>query len=367
MGNLKEGNFNNYFQPDSTSLLRDTRDRAIHKTLQHKDSTVVDHIKTEKLESKENVSSKVQYSSRQVLGSERVSYSNDTLFELPIVGSYDFTLRGSIFLESNYANNLFKATSPLISKKESYNFNAFSGRPFVEVVDNKSNDTYPIEKPIVHFPFNSWLLFGLILFLSASIILFRRYNEKFFGLILLSAVNIREAGRFFISKTSLYQQILAITNTLFVSSLCLAIFNYLTLVSSTFDSTVKSFLIIAAVIIGYLLYRTILLSIFSVVSNLREFFSSLSFHHFIFNFIITLFLLFFGVLSTYLPFEFRLIPLYGSFVVVFILLILRSIRSFRLFILNRFSIFYWFLYFCALELVPLAFLFYGFKRLVIIA
>ena len=364
MGNLKEENFNIYFQPDSAALVRES---ATPKIIQHKDSAVVD--KSEKLggNTEVKVSSNFQTSSRQVLGTDRVSYSNDTIFELSSLGSFDFTLRGQVFSERNYSNNLFKVTTPLISKRESDSYNAFSGKVFVESTESKLVTVNSREKLINHFPFNSWLLFGLILLLSSSLILFRRYNEKFFGLILLSAFNIREAGRFFISKTNLYQQILAITNTLFVSSICLAVFNYLTLVSPTFDSSVKSFVIIAAVVIGYLLYRNILILLFSMVSNLREFFSTLSFHHFIFNFIITLFLLFFGVLSTYLPFEFRVFPLYASLIIVIILFILRTIRTLRLFILNRFSIFYWFLYFCALELVPLAFLFYGFKRLVIIA
>jgi len=392
MGNLKEENFHLYYQQDSVLLKRVQSDSTLLKPAQIKDPIDLSHRgkgdsvvsntasvldsnyaikKTEKSKAKtavlENSISGVKTGSTPVLGSDRVSYSADTIFELPIVGSYDFTIKSKVLLDGSSSSNLFKVTSPMVSIRESDNFNAFSGRTYYETTNNQSNSLEYIEKPIPHFSFNTWLLFGLIVSLSASIILFRRYNEKVFGLILLSAINIREAERFFTSKTSLYRRILAITNTLFISSVCLAIFNYLTLVFSSFESTVKSFFILGAVVLGYLIYRNLLLSVFSVVSNRRDFFSSLSFHHFIFNFLMTLMLLFFGVLSTYLPYELRLFPLYGSFFGVIILLIMRSIRSFHVFILNRFSIFYWILYFCALELVPLAFLFYGLKRLVIIA
>ena len=369
MRNLNEGNTAYYFQQDSLSTKRDSGVGSLHKgsTVKSSAATAKTDLGQENKSSLNDSSAVAPVASNRVLGSEQVIYSNDTLFKLPSVGSLDYTLKSKVFSEDNYSTNLFRDSKPLVSRKESYDFNVFSGRVFVEVADNKSDNVSYAEKPLMTFSFNSWWFFGLIFIISAGLVFFRRYYEKFFGLILLGAVNIREAERFFSSKTSHYSRILGITNALFVGSVCVAIFNYLALVSSTFESTAKSFCIIAAVVLGYLLYRNILLALFSLVSNLREFFSSLSFHHFIYNFIITLFLLLFGLLSTYLPFEFRLFPLYGSLIVVIILLVLRSIRVLHLFILNRFSIFYWILYFCALELVPLAFLLYGFKRLVIIA
>ncbi|SDB86862.1 DUF4271 domain-containing protein [Williamwhitmania taraxaci] len=367
MGNFAEDSFNICFQADSTQVVQNAGDSTT-KLVHLKDSPVVKkkEQRIEHLDSSK-ATSVVQSKYKPVFETPQTSYANDTIFELPTVGDFGSTLQGSVFLVENYSNNLFKGATPLVSKRQSYSFNEFSGRVFTEVAGKENNTMLSAGKPIKHFVFNSWLLFILIITLSASMILFRRYFQKYFGLILLSAINIREAERFFDSKTSLYQRILFITNSLLIGSICLAVFNYLTLVSDTFDSSVKSFLIIALVVIAYLGYRNILLSSFAVVSDLRDFFSSLSFHHFVFNFIITLFLLFFGVLSTYLPFEFRILPLYGSLIIASMLLIMRALRSLRLFILHRFSIFYWFLYFCALELMPLAFLFYGLKRLVIIA
>lgn len=306
-------------------------------------------------------------SSRRDLGAGDVVYSNDTLFRLPVFWNFDFTLSQRTLSHEQYSNNLFRFPIHLVSKRQSVNFDKYSGQVFVNTNDSQCiNNTLSVDSRS-SLAINSWWLFLVIVVISGIYVVFQRIYGRFFNLLFLGSINIHEAERFFSSKTSHYSRILAISNILLVASLGLAIFNYFSQISAAFTADLKSFSLLILIIVGYLLYRNILLSLFSFVSNLKEFFSTLSFHNFIFNFVITLILLLSAILSAYLPLELRLFPLYISLIIIVIILILKTIRVLKLFILNRFSIFYWILYFCALELVPLAFLIYGFKRLVIIA
>jgi len=314
-----------------------------------------------------NISNPAGVSNIRDLGIGDVVYSNDTLFRLPTIGTFDFTLSQRTLTQEQYSNNLFRFPIHLVSKRQSVNFDKYSGQVFVDVVNSHHNiNTLSVDSrsPL---SISSWWLFVVMVVISGIYVAFQRIYGRFFNLLFLGSINIREAERFFSSKTSHYSRILAISNILLVASLGLAIFNYLSQISTAFDANIKSFSILILIIVGYLLYRNILVSLFSFVSNLKEFFSTLSFHNFIFNFVITLILLLSAILSAYLPLELRLFPLYISLLIISIILILKTIRILKLFILNRFSIFYWILYFCALELLPLAFLIYGFKRLVIIA
>lgn len=361
-------NIISYFVQDTTIVVGRTTDSSASKTVQRKNT---DSSGRSEIPARTNSVNEVLVnqpaSSKTILGSNPTSSSSDTVFQLSGIGSFDYILTSRVLNHENLAFDALFSNTEFVSKSQSEHFNRFSGRVFIETPNNQNYNVYSTYKSTLLSAGSSWWLFGLIITISIVFVWFRNYYEKFFGLLFLGSVNIREAERFFSSKTSHYKRILWITTGLLICSFGLIIFNYLSIASSVFVSSINSYLLIVAAIIGYLAYRNILLSLFSIVSNLRDFFSSLSFHNFIYNFVITLTLLFFGVLSNYLPYEWRLFPLYGCLFIVIILLIFRSIRTLRLFIFNRFSIFYWILYFCALELLPLAFLIYGFKRLVIIA
>ncbi len=301
------------------------------------------------------------------LGSNAVSSSSDTIFRLPELGSLDYTFNSEILNQSSFAKALDLGDFVFTSKKESELFNSSNQKVFTESVVRQNNNSILRFQPAELSSGTSWWIFALIFTISALFIWFKIHYEKFFSLFFSGTLNIREAERFFSSKTSHFKRILGFTTGIMVCSLGLVIFSYFSISSNIFVANLSSYILIVGLILGYLIYRNVLGSLISVVSAEREFHDSLSFHNFIFNFVITLFLLFFGILSYYLHYEWRLFPLFGCLFVVIILLVFRSIRTIRLFILNRFSIFYWILYFCALELVPLAFLIYGFKRLVIIA
>jgi len=361
-------NIISYFEQDTTVVVKRTTDSSASKTVLRKNTDSSGRVAAPaRTNSANGVLVNQPVSSKTILGSNPTVSSSDTVFQLSGTGSFDYVLTGRVLNHENFAFDALHANTEFVSKSQSEQFNKFSERVFVETPDNKSDRSFLAYKPALLSAGSSWWLFGLIITISIVFVWFRNYYEKFFGLLFLGSVNIREAERFFSSKTSHYKRILWITTGLLITSLGLIIFNYLSITSGVFVSSIYSYLLIVAAIIGYLAYRNILLSLFSIVSNLRDFFSSLSFHNFIYNFVITLILLLFGVLSNYLPYEWRIFPLYGCLIFVVILLIFRSIRTLRLFIFNRFSIFYWILYFCALELLPLAFLIYGFKRLVIIA
>jgi len=356
------------FEQDSAVVVKQTADSFAGKTIKRKSEDSSARIVAPARSNFRSAVLETQpATSITILGSKPISSPSDTVFQLSAIGSFDYILTARVLNHERLPFDALSVNTELISKSQSEQFNRFSGRVFIETLNNQHDNTHSTYQQTLLSAGSCWWLFGLIITISIVFVWFRNYYEKFFSLLFLGSVNIREAERFFSSKTSHYKRILWITTGLLICSFGLVIFNYLSIASGVFESTINSYLLIIAAIIGYLTYRNILLSLISIVSNLRDFFSSLSFHNFIYNFVITLILLFFGVLTNYLPIEWRLFPIYGCLLIVIIILVFRSIRTLRLFIFNRFSIFYWILYFCALELLPLAFLIYGFKRLVIIA
>jgi len=251
------------------------------------------------------------------------------------------------------------------SKKECYHFGRFSNQVFV----SDSGKSSALGQPKVLEPcfFQSGWFFSVILFMVIGFASFRVLYGKFFSLIVAGALNSREAGRFYTSKTNQFPQIKLITYTILLLAIGVFSFNFFHLYDRSFEPSLSTLFYIFAVIAVYMFYRNVVSSLIRIVSNEREYFQLHDYNLFIYNFIITIIVFASAFVSIYLPEGEQLFPLIVGLTLSFIVLIFRTIRSFEIFIRNRFSIFYWILYFCALEVLPLAGLYFGFKRLVIIA
>ena len=284
-----------FFQHDSTGVRKDTVGHKSNLPVNASfSSTPRPSIQREVMQLSTDHSNSSSGAINRELGMGDIVYSNDTLFRLPAIGNLDFTLSHRTLTQEQYNSNLFRFPIHLVSKRESVNYDKYSGQVFVNVVNNQHNNAFSSVVPRSPLSISAWWLFIVLIIISGIYVAFQRIYGRFFNLLFLGSINIREAERFFSSKTSHYSRILAVSNFLLVSSLGLAIFNYLSQISTVFEADFKSFSILLLIIISYLLYRNILLLLFSFVSNLKEFFSTLSFHNFIFNFVITIILLFFG-------------------------------------------------------------------------
>ena len=251
------------------------------------------------------------------------------------------------------------------SRQDCYNFGPFSQKVFVE-----QNDVRGILGPIKALQQNGlhdgWF-FSIIFLLVVGFASFKLFYGKFFALIVAGALNSREAARFYSSKMSQYSQIKIITYSILLIGIGILAFNFLHLFDLNFTASISSLGYLIAVTAVYMFYRNIVGSLIRLISNEQEYFQLHDYNLFIYNFIITLIVIISAFLSIYLPSSEQVLPILIGISLSLIVLIFRTIRSFQLFIRNRFSIFYWILYFCALEVLPLAGLYFGFKRLVIIA
>jgi len=255
--------------------------------------------------------------------------------------------------------------SVFTSRQDCYNFGPFSQTVFLEQKDERGviGPIKTIQQNGLH---DGWF-FSIIFLVVVGFASFKLFYGKFFALIVAGALNSREAVRFYSSKMSQYSQIKIITYSILLMGISLLAFNFLHLFDLNFTASLSSFGYLIAVTAVYMFYRNIVGSLIRLISNEQEYFQLHDYNLFIYNFIITLIVIISVFLSIYLPSNEQVLPILIGISLSLIVLIFRTIRSFQLFIRNRFSIFYWILYFCALEVLPLAGLYFGFKRLVIIA
>ncbi|HUX53720.1 MAG TPA: DUF4271 domain-containing protein [Williamwhitmania sp.] len=251
------------------------------------------------------------------------------------------------------------------SRQDCYNFGPFSQNVFVEQKDERSilGPIKPLEQNGLHDGWFFFIIFSVVVGFAS----FKLFYGKFFALIVAGAFNSREAVRFYSSKMSQYPQIKIITYTILLAGIGLLAFNFLHLFDLNFTASISSLGYLIAVTAVYMFYRNIIGSMIRLISNEQEYFQLHDYNLFVYNFIITLIVIISVFLSIYLPLNEQVLPILIGISLSLIVLIFRTIRSFQLFIRYRFSIFYWILYFCALEVLPLAGLYFGFKRLVIIA
>lgn len=205
-------------------------------------------------------------------------------------------------------------------------------------------------------PANSdWNIIPILMgmFLLASVITIYR---KYLGQLFESIVYRFASNKLLNDKNIHFQRLSIMLDVLFIMSFSLIV-DQITKRFQLYTPPEKFeyiiFLISCSFLLALRFFRWIVFKLSALFSNHQSFFSELYTSSSLYTRILGVFLLPFVFLITYSTGFITTILLYISVFSIFIMLILRTISMFKVFIVRGFSIFYFILYLCALEIVPL--------------
>ena len=195
------------------------------------------------------------------------------------------------------------------------------------------------------------LLVGL--FLLASIVTLYR---KFLGQLFESVIYRFTSNKLFNDKNIHFQRLAIMLDVLFILSFSLVVDQ----IAKRFQiytppENIKYIIFLASCSFLLVLrfFRWTVFRLSALFSNHQSFFSELFNSSSLYTRILGVFLLPFVFLITYSTGFISTICIYISVFSIFIMLILRIVSMFKVFIVRGFSIFYFILYLCALEIAPL--------------
>ena len=206
------------------------------------------------------------------------------------------------------------------------------------------------------YPANSdWNIIPILMgmFLLASIVTIYR---KYLGQLFESIVYRFASNKLFNDKNIHSQRLAIMLDVLFILSFSLIadqIAKRFQLYTSLGKFEYIIFLVSCSFLLALRFFRWIVFKLSALFSNHQSFFSELYISSSLYTRILGVFLLPFVFLITYSTGLIATILLYISVFSIFIMLILRTISMFKVFIVRGFSIFYFILYLCALEIAPL--------------
>jgi len=279
---------------------------------------------------------------------------NDSLANNSLFLNVDITDNSLI---NNYKSNIWfrstKDSSCYIVDKE--NDNNFKPTIIIEKVEKNihfEKEFVIKEKPNIS---SDWTIFPILGGLFLLAVIFSRYR-KYLGLILESVVHRFSSHKILNEKNSQFQRMNVVLDILFVISFALAIDQIVK--GLGFYSAPDKFQFIVFVAFGSLLialrlFRLIVFKLSALLSNHQPFFKDLFNNASLYTRAMGIFLLPMVFLITYSTGLINIFFIYLAVFTIFIMLILRTINMFRAFIVGGFSIFYFILYLCALEIVPL--------------
>ena len=283
-----------------------------------------------------------------------ISPIKDSIKNSPVFLNIDLNDKSLI---TSYKNNLCfqsdKDSSCYIIKKQEYNIL----KPIV-ILEKKEltshiEKSYSIKEKIQSN--TDWTIIPLLtgMFLLASIVtLYRKYLGQLFE----SIVYRFTSNKLFNDKNSHFQRLAIMLDLLFILSFSLIvdqIAKRYDLYSSTGKYEYLVFLISCLFLLTLRFFRWIVFKLSALFSNHQSFFSELFISSSIYTRILGVFLLPFVFLITYSTGFITTVLIYISVLSIFIMLILRTINMFKVFMVRGFSIFYFILYLCALEIAPL--------------
>lgn len=194
-------------------------------------------------------------------------------------------------------------------------------------------------------------IMGLIFLASIA-----TYYRKYFGLLFESIFYRYSNNKILNEKNSNYQRLTFILDILYVISFSLAIdqiVNGLDLFSPPNNMKYIVFVVFVGLLIVLKLFRVLIFKLSALFSNhkvfLKELFNSSS----LYTRTLGIILVPLAFIMAYSTPTLNIVCVYTSLVLIIIMLILRTISMIRSFILGGISIFYFILYLCALEIVPL--------------
>ncbi|NOU18287.1 MAG: DUF4271 domain-containing protein [Bacteroidales bacterium] len=202
---------------------------------------------------------------------------------------------------------------------------------------------------------HDWAFIPLLLgmFIIASIITFYR---KYLGQLIESTIYIFSSSKYLKERNTLFQRLTFFLDFLFIISFSLLVdmivrkFEIYT-PSNRFDYLI--FLTFCAFLLALRVFRKIIYKISALFSNQNNFFNDLYSNSSLYTRTLGVFLLPLVFFISYTTGFVTLFLFYLAILITSIILITRVIRMFKVFVKAGFSIFYFILYLCALELAPL--------------
>ncbi|GEM_PF-907857 len=202
---------------------------------------------------------------------------------------------------------------------------------------------------------HDWAFIPLLLgmFIIASIVTFYR---KYLGQLIESTIYIFSSSKYLKEKNTLFQRLTFFLDFLFIISFSLLVdlivrkFGIYT-PSNRFDYLI--FLIFCAFLLALRVFRKIIYKVSALFSNQNKFFNDLYSNSSLYTRTLGVFLLPLVFFINYTTGFVTLFLFYLAILITAIVLIIRIIRMFKVFVMAGFSIFYFILYLCALELAPL--------------
>lgn len=195
------------------------------------------------------------------------------------------------------------------------------------------------------------------IFLTAFILLawIRLFYNKFLSPTFVSLINQQVSYNLFRDRSSVSSRVSFGLNIIFYLNIGLYIYltlNYLEIVISRLGGFRMYLILVAGILVLYL-SKSLILYLTGAISLNQKTFAEYTHTVFLFNRNIGLAL--FPVLlgMVYMPDSLFPLLLYSGIVLILLAYILRIFRGFQIFIREGVSIFYWILYLCALEFLPI--------------
>ncbi|NVO08575.1 MAG: DUF4271 domain-containing protein [Bacteroidales bacterium] len=226
------------------------------------------------------------------------------------------------------------------------------------LIENKEVDPVILKEITVKEKNSSphdWAFIPLLLgmFIIASIVTF---YKKYLGQLIESTIYIFSSSKYLKERNTLFQRLAFFLDFLFIVSISLLVdkiarkFGIYT-PSNQFDYMI--FLIFCAFLLALRIFRKIIYKTSALFSNQNKFFNDLYNNSSLYTRTLGVFLLPLVFFVNYTTGFITIFLFYLAILITTITLIIRIIRMFKVFVIAGFSIFYFILYLCALELAPL--------------
>jgi len=198
-------------------------------------------------------------------------------------------------------------------------------------------------------------LFVLIISSIVALAIITQIYKKYINQLFEATIYKFAASRLVKGKKALVFRLVTVLDLLYLGSLGLLIFLAISLSESVivYQSPIKSIILVILLLLGLRIYKFIIHKAILFATGYWEFGNELFQNFLLFSRAISIVIAPLVFFAVYTPEKVGQVIVYSSLIIVGISLIMRTLRLFKLFVDNGFSIFYFILYLCALEFVPL--------------
>jgi hypothetical protein len=223
-----------------------------------------------------------------------------------------------------------------------------SGTPSVSTVPLRAN---PLNTKSVSF---DWILFPIIIILSLTAIIkvkfYKQISELFRGSLFFFLAN-----KLTRDNSVLWNRIFFFLDLIFILAVPIVVIislNYLNITNRPSDNTIQLALYVLIGIIGLKLFRLLSIKAIGFVSDRYNEIDFINYHQQIYPRVLGLLLVPIVFIMIYISQQLQPIAFVILLSTIAITMILRVVRLFQTFIAKGISLFYFILYLCALEIIP---------------